>query len=73
VLDSDNGDAVQHVANALTYGWGVVPAEVTIGDTIFSTSLIPRSDTFFVPLKKMVREREGLALGDIITAVIDLD
>ncbi len=56
----------------LTYGWGVIPAKVTIGSTTVTTSLIPRDGSFYVPLKDAVRKPNGISLGDSINLVLEL-
>ena len=43
----------------LTYGWGVIPARVRIGDTEVRTSLIPRDGVYLVPLKVALGARRG--------------
>jgi predicted nucleic acid-binding protein len=48
----------------LTYGWGVIPAQVRIGDTEVATSLIPKDDVYLVPLKVALRRPEGIDDGD---------
>jgi hypothetical protein len=56
----------------LTYGWGVIPAKVTIGTTTVTTSLIPRDGSFYIPLKDAVRKPNGISLGDSINLVLEL-
>ena len=48
----------------LTYGWGVIPAQVRIGDTEVTTSLIPKDGVYLVPLKVALRRPEGIDDGD---------
>lgn len=48
----------------LTYGWGVIPAQVRIGATEVTTSLIPRDRLYLVPLKVALRRAEGIDDGD---------
>jgi len=48
----------------LTYGWGVIPARVRIGDTEVTTSLIPKDGVYLVPLKVALRRPEGIDDGD---------
>ena len=48
----------------LTYGWGVIPAQVRIGDTEVTTSLIPKDGVYLVPLKIALRRPEGVDDGD---------
>ena len=50
----------------LTYGWGVIPAQVRIGGTEVTTSLIPRDGVYLVPLKVALRRPEGIDDGDDI-------
>lgn len=49
-------------ASHLSYGWGCIPVDVTIGNTTFYTALIPREGTYFVPLKAAVRKAELIKL-----------
>ncbi len=48
----------------LTYGWGVIPAQVRIGTTAVTTSLIPKDGVYLVPLKIALRRAEGIDDGD---------
>jgi predicted nucleic acid-binding protein len=48
----------------LTYGWGVIPAQVRIGNTEVATSLIPKDGVYLVPLKIALRRPEGIDDGD---------
>jgi hypothetical protein len=56
----------------LTYGWGVIPAKVTIGTTTVATSLIPRDGSFYIPLKDALRKPNGIASGYKIKLVLEL-
>ncbi len=56
----------------LTYGWGVIPAKVTIGQTTVSTSLIPRNGSFYIPLKDAVRKPNQIAVSDEVTLILEL-
>jgi len=50
----------------LTYGWGVIPARVRIGDTEAETSLMPKDDVYLVPLKVALRRAEQIDDGDTV-------
>ena len=63
-------DDLAPVANELTYGWGCIPATVTIGDTTFTTSMIPKDGGFLVPVKVAVRRAEGIDEGDRVEASV---
>lgn len=54
-----------------TYGWGMIPVEITIGGTTWTTSLWPKEGLYVVPLKLAVRKAENIAEGDTVT--LDLE
>jgi len=64
---------VAEIASAVTYGWGMIPARVTVGTTEIGTSLWPKDGRYIVPLKQRLREAEGLELGDIVALRLHLD
>ena len=55
------------VSAAVTYGWGMIPVRVRIGDTEWATSLWPKDGRYVLPLKDVVRNAEGLEEGDTVT------
>ena len=62
----DESAMIAELAPAITYGWGMIPVTVRIGRTDTTTSLWPKDGGYIVPLKKLLREREGLELGDVV-------
>ena len=61
---------LREVASRVTYGWGCIPATVTLGRTTFTTSIFPKDGGFLVPLKAVARRAEGVGLGDDVTLVV---
>jgi len=55
------------ISGTVTYGWGVIPVRVQIGQTVWQTSLFPKEDRYLVPIKASVRNAEQLAEGDEVT------
>ncbi|GAA1451523.1 hypothetical protein GCM10009641_86080 [Mycobacterium cookii] len=64
-LPLDAADLVDEVKADVVY-WGVVPVRARIGDTAFTTSMFPREETWFLPVKDAVRRAEGVDLGDVV-------
>lgn len=62
----DQAEALAEVAPAVTYGWGMVPASVTIGGTTVTTALWPRDGGYVVPIKVALQRAEGVSLGDVV-------
>jgi hypothetical protein len=63
---------IQAIANLVTYGWGVIPVQVQIGETRWQTSLFPKNGRYLVPIKASVREAENLAEGDDVTVRLEI-
>ena len=54
---------IKAAAKVLSYGWGVIPVNSTIGKTTFTTSLFPKDGGYLLPVKNAVRLPEKLELG----------
>lgn len=61
------------VRAAVSYGWGVIPVEVAVGDTVWRTSLFPKDGGYVVPVKDAVRRAERLAVGDLLAVRLTVD
>lgn len=53
-------------AKLVSYGWGVVPVTVHIGDSEYTTSLFPKDGGYLVPVRAAVRAAEGLEEGEAV-------
>jgi hypothetical protein len=58
---------IKALAKTLSYGWGVVPVRARIGETDFTTALIPREGVFMVPVKDVVLRENAIELGETIS------
>jgi len=47
---------LEALSSLVTYGWGMIPVEVTIGFTRSTTSLFPKDGRYVVPLKSAIRK-----------------
>jgi len=72
-VPDEESAAIEAIAPAVTYGWGMIPVEVSIGDTTWTTALWPKDGRYVVPLKDWVREAERLELGDEVTVRLTVD
>ena len=55
-------------------GFGSVPVKVTLGKTVWKTSIFPdsKSGTYLLPLKSSVRKAEGVFDGDEVNFLIEI-
>jgi hypothetical protein len=63
---------IKAIAAQLSYGWGVIPVLGKIGNTDFSTALIPKDGVYYVPIKNAVRFAEKLEVGSEVSVSITL-
>jgi hypothetical protein len=66
VPEEDSLD-LQARATSVSYGWGMIPVRVRIGETEWATSLYPKDGRYVVPVKAAVRRAEALDDGDLVT------
>jgi hypothetical protein len=60
------------ISSFVTYGWGVIPVQVRIGQTEWKTSLFPKDGRYLVPIKASVQKAENLAEGDKVTIRLEV-
>jgi hypothetical protein len=66
-VPEDECAELESVSALVTYGWGMIPVTVGIGDTEWTTSLWPKDGGYIVPLKAAVRRSERIDVGDVVT------
>jgi hypothetical protein len=72
-VPEDESAELQTAAALVTYGWGMIPVAVRIGSTRWTTSLFPKDGGYVVPLKDLVRNAEGLDVGDTVSVLLTVD
>jgi hypothetical protein len=65
-VPSDEAASIKEISSRVTYGWGMIPATVTVGASEWTTALWPKDGGYIVPIKKWVQEAEGLDVGDTV-------
>ncbi|MVN86104.1 DUF1905 domain-containing protein [Deinococcus sp. HMF7620] len=65
-------EAIKAASKLVTYGWGMIPVQVTVGKTVWTTSLFPQEGRYLVPVRANVRKAEGLEEGDTVEVQLDV-
>jgi hypothetical protein len=63
---------INAISNIVTYGWGMIPVTVRIGNREWQTSLWPKDGLYIVPIKASVRKAENLEEGDEVTIRLEV-
>ncbi len=77
-LPPEVADEILDISAPFAHGFGSVRVEVTIGATVWRTSIFPSSSerTYVLPVKKAVRQAESFDVGDTVRVglrLVDLD
>lgn len=68
----DEAALLADLAPTVSYGYGMVPAGVTVGRTSVTTALWPKDGGYVVPLTAAVRRAEGLDAGDEVELTLQV-
>ncbi len=71
-VPDEQSEDIKAISNLVTYGWGVIPVQVRIGSTEWTTSLFPKDGRYLVPIKAIVRKAEHLEKGDFVTLTLEV-
>ncbi len=71
-MPEEQSHDLKAISSAVTYGWGVIPVRVQIGNTEWKTSLFPKDGLYLVPIKASVRKAEHLEEGDDVTIRLEV-
>jgi hypothetical protein len=71
-IPPEESSIVKERAAQLTYGWGVIPVIGEIGETEFTTSLIPKDGIYLLPIKNAVRLGEALEVNQEVHIKLSL-
>jgi hypothetical protein len=63
---------IKAMERMVTYGWGMIPVTVRIGQTTYQTSLWPKDGLYIVPIKASIRKAEDLREGDAILVILQI-
>ncbi len=65
-VPEDECAELEAASSFVSYGWGMIPVTVRIGETTWTTSLWPKDGGYVVPLKDLVRKKERIGEGDAV-------
>jgi hypothetical protein len=71
-VPAEQSDDLRAIADAVTYGWGMIPVTARIGRTGWTTALFPKDGLYIVPVKASVRKAERLDEGDEVTVRLEV-
>ncbi|WP_084126812.1 DUF1905 domain-containing protein [Demequina sp. NBRC 110054] len=73
-IPEDVADVVEDAQSGPRRGFGAVKVEVTLGETVWRTSIFPSKDraTYILPVKRAVLDAEGVAPPETVSLSLRL-
>src|SRR5262245_23037872 len=73
-LPADVSEEIRAMAGGRRRGFGSLRVSVTVGGSRWLTSIFPdsRRECYVLPVKRAVRRREGIDVGDIVSVTIEI-
>jgi hypothetical protein len=72
-LPAETSEEIRDLAGGPRRGFGSVRVRVTIGGSVWTTSIFPDSTRGYVlPVKRAVRQAEDLDVGDVATVTVEV-
>jgi hypothetical protein len=62
----ETAEELADVAAEVTYGWGMVPVEVTVGGYTWETSLWPKDGSYLLPIRAQVRRALEIEVDHLV-------
>lgn len=74
VLPQKEGKEIKETYGKSARGWGSLPVSVTVGKTVWETSIFPdrKSGTYLLPLKAKIRKAEHIEDSTMVSFVLAL-
>ncbi len=61
------------IASQKSYGWGVLYANIRIGNEYWKTTLMPKDGAYLIPIRKAIRLELGLEEGKKVKVIVDFN
>lgn len=72
-LPADASEEIRDLATGPPRGFGSLRVQVTVGSSKWKTSIFPgQAGRFVLPIKRAIRNAEGLDTGDVATVSLEL-
>lgn len=71
-VPAEQSSDIKAISPLVTYGWGVIPVTVRLGQSEWKTSLFPKNGGYLVPIKDSVRNAEALGQGDLVALRLEI-
>jgi hypothetical protein len=73
-IDKELGGEIKSMFGYLKAGWGSLPAQLTLGDSTWKTSIFPdkTGGGYLIPIKKAILKAERLVVGDKVDIELEV-
>ncbi|CAM3573945.1 DUF1905 domain-containing protein [Deinococcus frigens] len=66
-IPAEQAQQIKAAARFVSYGWGMIPVRVKLGETEWKTSLFPKDEQYILPIKMVARKAENIEQGGVVS------
>jgi hypothetical protein len=73
-LPQDISEDIKNLFGDRAKRWGTIPVEITVGSSVWNTSIFPdnKEGAYVLPLKKDIRKKENIKIGDTLKILLEI-
>jgi Domain of unknown function (DUF1905) len=73
-IDKETGAEIKAMFGYLKAGWGSLPVQLILGDSVWKTSIFPDSTGggYLIPIKKAILKAQELNIGDEVEIELEV-
>jgi Domain of unknown function (DUF1905) len=73
-INQEIGSEIKSMFGYLKAGWGSLPVELILGESVWRTSIFPDKSGggYLIPIKKAILKAQKLEVGDIVTIQLEV-
>jgi len=73
-IPKEISDDIKDLFGDRARGWGSLPVEITLGSSVWKTSLFPvrKEASYLLPLKVEIRKKENIQVGDSLNLLLEI-
>ncbi len=72
-IEKETAEIIKDNFSMYAAGFGSLPVNVTLGNSIWKTSIFPdKKETYLLPIKSQIRKAESIQEGDTLTMELEI-
>ena len=71
-IDKKTSEEIKDNFGMYARGWGSLPVNVKVGESVWKTSIFPDKETYLLPIKSKIRKAENIQEGNELEIYLEI-